>query len=249
MSKRGLQKLPEPVCPQGGFRRVSLHSIGSLLGEQRQNIARLAYAEGASWDISRTRVPGTCERIISDALDFLSAPHPSARILLLTGVAGCGKSAIAHTVAQNCHEREKNLVLLTSFFFSSGAVGRSNPEMLFSTVARDLTSQHPSLKSAINNVIALKPAVVNMSISNQFAELILGPAVSCAHHLPGCLVIVIDAFDEGFSRDLLRIIEDEIPKLPPNFRFLITSRDDRFTTVCIKVGDCSLGPNKPAPSP
>jgi hypothetical protein len=82
---------------------------------------------------------------------------------------------------------------------------------------QDLTLQHPSIKSEINNVITSGLAVVNMSISNQFAELILGPATSCAHHLPGCLVIVIDTLDEGFNRDLLRIIEDEIPKLPQKF--------------------------------
>lgn len=84
------------------------------------------------------------------------------------------------------------------------------------------------MKSEINSVIASKQAVETMNVSNQFAELVLHPALSCARYLPRRLVIVIDAFDEGFSEDLLRILEEEIPKLPQNFQFLITSRHDRL---------------------
>lgn len=69
-----------------------------------------------------------------------------------------------------------------------------------------------------------------MPISNQFVELVLGPAISCTRDLPKHLVIIIDAVDEGFSNDLLRILEEEIPKLPSNFRILITSRDHQFIT-------------------
>jgi len=71
----------------------------------------------------------------TDAKDKDNIPNytdvnDTARIFFLTSVAGAGKSTIAHTVAQRCHEER---LLVSSFFFDRNFTDR--PKRLFSTVA------------------------------------------------------------------------------------------------------------------
>ena len=74
----------------------------------------------------------------------------SHRILLLTGVAGSGKSTIAHTVA-GLFDRLKRLG--ASFCFDHAQQADRGVDVAFPTIARDLADFDPKLKSSLCNAV------------------------------------------------------------------------------------------------
>jgi NACHT domain len=143
----------------------------------------------------------------------------TAKIFLLTGVAGAGKTTIAHTVAQR--SRDEN-VIFSCFFFDREVSGRNDPKMLFSTTARNLADQNDDFAQDVASGLDKNRSLVGGSMSFHFAELILKPSQCLPDDMP--VVIIIDALDEGSDYDVLTILRDEVPKLPLTFRILVTSR-------------------------
>ncbi|KAF7970394.1 hypothetical protein HWV62_24266 [Athelia sp. TMB] len=147
----------------------------------------------------------------------------SQSIFWLNGVAGSGKSAIAHTVARSLREAG---FLISAFFFSRDAASRNNPRFIFSTIARDLANLHSGIAEEIATALEKEPALPSASLSRQFDAFILKP--SSHHSSDQPIVVVIDALDESIQNDrdttLLAILRDETKKLPANFRILVTSR-------------------------
>lgn len=181
----------------------------------------LPYAEGASWNPERVCLPDTRREILDDMWKWIYAADETktAEIFWLCDVAGAGKSAIAHTIAQKCfHEG----ILASSFFFDRSTPDRRNPLKLFSTIARDLAGLNNCLVGHVTQVLANDRSVASASQSRQFEELILNPV--SRHHIDGPAVIVIDGLDEGCDRVTLSILHHRVPKLPGTFRFIVTSR-------------------------
>lgn len=111
----------------------------------------IPYAHGARYAQEKGCLPGTRKSILQVILDILNDPGEDApRVCLLTGVAGSGKSAIAHSIARLYDQQER---LGSSYCFSSTDVARRNPENLFSTIARDLSDHDPQYKSALWGVV------------------------------------------------------------------------------------------------
>jgi hypothetical protein len=140
-------------------------------------------------------------------------------ILWLTGVAGAGKTVIAHTVANRCHEAG---VLGSSFFFKRDTAGRNDPNKLFSTIARGLAHFDKDMGRQISLAIEDDQTVSTAPIFRQFEQLIHRPSMRYSGQKR--VVIVIDALDEGYNTDLLTILRDQVPKLPITFRIFLTSR-------------------------
>lgn len=184
-----------------------------------------AEPEGASWDPDRTCLRGTRLSILS-ILDAWARGAGSERICLLEGVAGCGKTAVSHTIAEKLQAAG---LLVCAFFFSRGTASRSSQKNLFATLVRGLANRHPRVAEAIAEALDADPALASASLSRQFDALILGPA----RHLPADrpAVFVIDALDESIADELdtqlLAILRDKAAQLPPQFRFLLTSRPTR----------------------
>jgi hypothetical protein len=181
-------------------------------------LSKLRYVEGASWDPRRVCLLDTRNNVIEDILSWVENPE-STNILLLTGVAGSGKSTIAHTVAQRCHANKQ---LVTSFFFDRETNDRNNPKHLISTIAADLCGVDGRVASRISAAIEEDKSLAGAPISRQFEELILQPSEGLPTNRP--LVIILDALDEGCSADLLQILCDDVCRLPGYFRLFITSR-------------------------
>jgi len=160
-------------------------------------------------------------------MGFLTAPDDASglRIFLLTGVAGCGKTAIAHTVAKTCAQ-SKDATLGSSFFFSSEGGERRQPDKLFSTVARDICGRDSIFCTSVCNAIVEERALASASLRRQFDGLILKPAKDAAPYRTQPLTIMIDALDEGYNEDLLGILRDTVAFVPRKFRFFITSRNE-----------------------
>ncbi len=155
------------------------------------------------------------------------------QIMLLTAVAGAGKSAIVHTIAHLCDQRG---ILLSSFFFREGNV--TSPECLWSGVARSLAIKSKSYRQTLTSTLENDPSIATAAFDEQFKKLILEPL----HHGPppadSPLIIVIDALDECdeyASQTLSKLLRDSVLGLPRCLKFFVTSRpvrviDDYFHT-------------------
>jgi hypothetical protein len=200
-------------------------------------IDKLVPAKGASWNPARACLPNTrtalCQEIwewiiSTDTTGGSQIPDPTntgetantseAKIFFLTSVAGAGKSAIAHTIAERCHQER---ILVSSFFFDRNVTDRRS--MLFSTIARGLAGHDIGLRKQIGQAIEGDNSLPTAPGPRQFRDLILAPCRN--HRVAGLLAVVIDALDEGYDPELLDVLCNEVPKLPGNFRILLTSRE------------------------
>jgi len=141
---------------------------------QTATLDKLPYAAGASGSSKEACLPTTREALLKDIWMWINTADikGTASIFCLTSVAGARKSAIAHTVAQRCHDKG---VLASSFFFNREVMGRNDPKMLFSTIARDLAGRSKGLCEQISLAIKSDCSLATASISRQFGPLILAP--------------------------------------------------------------------------
>ncbi len=185
-------------------------------------LSKLAYAEGASWDIGNVCQGGTRGPILAEIMGWIGnfQANGTARIFCLTGAPGAGKSTIAHSVAKMCKD---NGWLASAFFFNREVSVRTG--MLISTIACDLAARFPIFKSAISQAIDQDPGIASASSLRQFQELIIPFCSQLPQGNP--IVIVLDALDEGFSEDLIEILEKGmiVSRLPGVFQFVVTSRN------------------------
>jgi AAA ATPase domain len=185
----------------------------------------LAYAEGARYDPERQCLPGTREEILREITDWINSTDSlMPRMFVLSGVAGSGKSSIAHTIARLFDGVGR---LGSSFCFDRNNQAKLRPDMFFSTIARDLADLDRQRKQALWHVVKEKTALrKTRAPREQFDHFILKPAVDLT--TIGPIVIVIDAFDESGDeasrRVILSILANRISELPPNLRVLVTTR-------------------------
>ncbi|KAF8344186.1 uncharacterized protein EI90DRAFT_3114923 [Cantharellus anzutake] len=146
------------------------------------------------------------------------------RLMLLTAVAGAGKTSIALAIAERCAS-EGDVTLLLRFFFKAGE--RSRPDFLFSSIARALADHDPVHRTFITSALRNDPSLSTASFAMQFKELV---APSLLHKPPPSdrpMVIIIDALDEcdkDAFESLAEILGEEVPRLPSSVKFFITSR-------------------------
>jgi hypothetical protein len=197
----------------------------------------LQYAQRASWDPSLVCLPGTRVALLDNIWSWIqTADHTkSGEIFFLSDVAGAGKSAIAHTIAERCHHAG---LLASSFFFNRDEPDRNNPRLLFTSIARDLSSMSKEVNEQICAILEANRNIASAPLTRQFDELILGLSRVLPLNKP--IVIVIDALDEGYSSDLLRIFRHRVPKLPGSFRLFITSRSEDVIVTNINAAHVEL---------
>ncbi|KAI0337121.1 WD40 repeat-like protein [Trametopsis cervina] len=199
-------------------------TVKSYLDEMR-------YADGAGCVAEKRCLEGTRVRLLDSITARLHGipnnGHGSERILLLTGVAGSGKSAIAHEIAH----RFKSLHRLgASFCFSASHLAERPVDRLLSTISRNMAEMDEGWRAALFGVIRSdKELRMTRSPKEQFDNFIVKPAQKL--RFIGPIVVVIDAIDEVAEKDrdslvncLTRLAEDK--DLPSNIRFLITSRPE-----------------------
>ncbi|KAL5520517.1 hypothetical protein ACEPAG_9741 [Sanghuangporus baumii] len=145
-------------------------------------------------------------------------------VFWLYGVAGSGKSTISATIAQHFRDMSR----LGAFLFFER--GRSEPSSVIRTIAYKLGIFDSSIGSNILSAIAGDQDIATATAVHQFNKLLLEPLVASASSTSGPIVIVLDALDEcgtpDSRRNLMKLLQNEIPKLPNSFRFLITSRQE-----------------------
>lgn len=187
---------------------------------------KLAYAKGASWDPTITCLPGTRVTVLS-MIDSWFRVMDRENILWLNGVAGSGKSAIAHTVASTLHRDNR---LASSFFFNLSDPSLNTAQSFVTTIARDIAAVYPAVAEDIRMAVESDPSLAGASVLRQFEAFVADPLQRLALERP--LLIVIDALDETIedksNLPLLEILRDELPKLSSKLRILVTSRPTRI---------------------
>ena len=194
---------------------------------ETNNLNKLPRAEGARFQSEKGCLPGTREAFLKEICNILNNPDENApRVCLLTGVAGSGKSAVAHSIARLYHEQKR---LGSSYCFSRSELAQRNPTNLFTTIARDLSSRDPQYKAALCQVLKDDEGLcTSQSRMDQLERLVIEPWQDL--QAIGPLVIVIDALDESGDatsrQHILRALSEKIANnsLPSHLRFLITSR-------------------------
>ncbi|KAG6918233.1 hypothetical protein DXG01_015826 [Tephrocybe rancida] len=188
--------------------------------EMNRNLQSLLSAEFSAWNGSDACLPGTRTALIEEIMQSIRSGERASQISFLSGVAGSGKSTIAHSIAKACSEEG---ILASSFFFKAAQTNRDTPARLISTFARDLASTDKQLAEEISRTIEDNTAIATAySISVQFAKLIEAPLSGTPPSHP--IVFVIDALDEGWTKELITLLSTQVPHLPPNVRFFVTSR-------------------------
>ncbi|KAF8549973.1 hypothetical protein OG21DRAFT_521830 [Imleria badia] len=230
MARKRLQELKPALLDVG---RPSVVRLENLLKDmthmmQSADLNDMPYAFRASYHPGKGCLLGTRESFLRDIYDILNNPDEHApRVCLLTGVAGSGKSTVAHSIAQ-LYDKQKQLG--SSFFFSRTDIVNRNQKNLFSTIARDLSDHDPQYKSALWGIVKEGRALRTSTCPiEQIERFIIEPGKELHPVKP--LVVVIDGLDESgdqASRKALlntisqKIANDTLPTF--HLRFLITAR-------------------------
>src|SRR5260370_29199799 len=109
--------------------------------DRHPTLKQLRIAPRSHYNSSKTCLSGTRTQLIEDIMGWCrSVEHQwGKQVVLLTAVAGAGKSALAHTIAHQCTEEG---ILLSSFFFRTGET--TTQDHLFYNIARSLAIKHDS---------------------------------------------------------------------------------------------------------
>jgi hypothetical protein len=181
--------------------------------------------------------PGTRTGIITEIIQWFTQPlsDTAERLFWLHGVAGCGKSTIAQTIARQLGAQRR----CVSFFFDTSRQADAGLKHLFSTISRDLADLNDDWKASLIRTLKGSAKATNSStVKAQFENLILEPAKNL--DVIGPILIIIDGLDESGSikerTPLLQALAN-ITELPPHFRFLVTSRPESY--IVDALGDHS----------
>ncbi|KAG2156452.1 uncharacterized protein EDB93DRAFT_1247160 [Suillus bovinus] len=179
-----------------------------------QDINGMEYVRGAGRNTAKNCLPGTREDILSDIKCWIrSTGEDEPRILWLSGTAGKGKSAIAHTIANWSHERGG---MRACFCFDHTREAERRHEKIFTTIARDLADCDITMRRALARAVRddneLKHTI---DVSRQWQELVVGPMREASKAITAPVQIIIDALDES---------GDAPAELPANARIIIISR-------------------------
>jgi hypothetical protein len=107
----------------------------------------MVYVDGAGRDTSKRCLPGTREDILKEIQDWVDETGEDVkRVFWLSGTAGKGKSAIAHTIANWFNERGGPGAC---FCFDRTQEAERRHEKIFATIARDLADLDPIMRRTL----------------------------------------------------------------------------------------------------
>jgi hypothetical protein len=113
----------------------------------------MPYAKGACYDPDKGCLPGTCEKIIGEIVQWVNNPndHTAPCLFFLSAVAGYGKSAVAHEVAQRFDELG---CLGSSYCFNRADQANRHPSNLLSTITSDIADLNLHWKKSLYAVVS-----------------------------------------------------------------------------------------------
>ena len=189
-------------------------------------IGEIAYREHSRFSPEKACLPGTRTAFLDFIVNWVNNPT-SEQVLVLFGLAGMGKSSIAHEIARRFHEMHR---LTSSFIFIRKEHSKAGAYHLFTNLARDLADRYPLFKAALGKVVKDDTSLRHgtRDYSTLFQRLIRDPLKDLP--IIGPILVVIDALDESGDTSgedgLHKFLADNLSSLPSNVRILITSRPE-----------------------
>ncbi|KAF5328627.1 hypothetical protein D9619_011556 [Psilocybe cf. subviscida] len=208
----------------------------------------LPQAPTASYDSIRTGganacLTGTRVSILKAINEWARDPNPSQPPMFwLNGLAGIGKTTIAHTIAS---ELDADRLLGASFVFLRADDQLKDARLVFPTLAFQLAQFNPQFRTGLVEVLKGDPNCGSKRLDLQFASLILQPHSAMSLSAP--VVIILDALDEcepeKLTSELLRILHRNIKRVP-FLRVFITSRPEGYIRKALDLVDSSSSHQK-----
>ncbi|KAJ8592438.1 hypothetical protein M405DRAFT_787500, partial [Rhizopogon salebrosus TDB-379] len=154
----------------------------------------MVYVNGAGRDTSKRCLPGTREDILKKIKDWVDETGEDVkRVFWLSGTAGKGKSAIAHTIANWFDERGGPGAC---FCFDRTREAEQRYEKIFTTMAHDLADRDPIMRRALVSAARDNELRHTKDIARQWKKFILGPVDEASQAVDAPVLMVIDALDE-----------------------------------------------------
>ncbi|KAF8344204.1 uncharacterized protein EI90DRAFT_3114957 [Cantharellus anzutake] len=203
---------------------VKLSTIEDSLDHLKSDpiLGSLRYPQIAHHDSTEACLEGTRVDLTERIMNWCrNTGDNENRLMLLTSVAGAGKTSIVHTIADRCN---REAILLLCFFFRVGEQPR--PDCLFSGIARALASRDADYRTFIISALRKDPTLSTAPFTMQFEELVVSP-LHILRRPSHPMVVIIDALDECDEeayQPLAKILCEEVPKLPASIKFFVTSR-------------------------
>ncbi|KAG2346199.1 hypothetical protein BDR05DRAFT_959801 [Suillus weaverae] len=196
------------------------------------DLSSLEYATGAGLNTSKLCLEGTREGILTEIKSWINNTGENVPpVFWLSGTAGKGKSAIAHTIANWFHVSGR---LGACFCFT--CTENRHHEKIVTTIARDLADGNLILRREIAHVVRNDNELRHtQDITRQWQKLIIEPIGNASLTITRPILIVIDALDESGAaksrEQILRLLagtsdtsSSQPTKFPSHFRVLVTSR-------------------------
>ncbi|KAF5328777.1 hypothetical protein D9619_011548 [Psilocybe cf. subviscida] len=214
-----------------------------LKNREARMLDRLPRAPTASYDSIRTGganacMNGTRVSILKTIREWARNPDPNQPPMFwLNGLAGIGKTTIAHTIAS---ELDGEGLLGASFVFLRADDQLKDARLVFPTLAFQLAQFSSDFKTGLVEVLEHDPDCGSKRLDLQFASLVLQPFSTMSLSAP--VVLILDALDEcepeRLTSELLRILHGNI-KCVPLLRVFITSRPEGYIREALDLVDSS----------
>jgi len=179
--------------------------------------------------------PHTRVAVINEIMILAGDEEKKAFFTWLYGPAGAGKTAIADSIAEICHDEGK---LAAAFFFSRGADGRKDATHFVSSLACQLAMTIPEMQEWVSAAVESDPLIFSRSLSAQMQALIVNPFNEAAKaegsaqlSLPSRpRVVIVDGLDEcdnpKSQTEILQVLLKAVQQLSIPLFFFVASRPE-----------------------
>ncbi|KAF9475080.1 hypothetical protein BDN70DRAFT_884139 [Pholiota conissans] len=213
----------------------------SVKGKQKAlDLLRQHITPGAFHDSDERYDPPKChphtrQAVLRKILNWLNDPTYCQSFLWLHGPAGAGKSAIAQTIAEICHEAG---CLGACFFFCRTALLRNSKTHLIATLAYQLTLHLPSIVDHVAKAVDKDPSIFSRNLASQMKALIIKPLNDAVKEADNTstwcrrpVLLIVDGLDEcngpKAQHYILQILSDCAQCCILPIRFLVASRSEQ----------------------
>ncbi|XP_046853793.1 uncharacterized protein LOC124446948, partial [Xenia sp. Carnegie-2017] len=166
---------------------------------------------------------GTREWVFKEFLAWFEDENSQNRAFIISAVAGMGKSVIAATL---CKRYPQYLTAVHFFQHNNSRYNKAN--ILLQSLALQVSRNFPAYKQLLVKKLSdeVSQPLNNMNVEGLFS-LLFTELFNNISEVPKRMLVVLDALDEcGYPErdDLANLIANHLHKLPPYFRFVITTR-------------------------